>query len=306
MKPDLKKKISGISKNENKVFYIALDELPLTADRTVPSFIPVVRDFINKRSTNEGIFRRCGNHNLIQELGVVFAAPSCAVPPSSTVFEVSGFLKQWLNALPEPLITPSIVSIYLKPNSTDPRSAVETLKHLKPLNRRTVAYIFSIMKAILNDCDKNKMHFANIQSCFITSLTQSQKGKYAPYPFSLLYRVGSLLLNDSETDFILDKNTIDKLLLSPIPQLPSPCPPLNSMPNKVPLPSVAPVSPVAQAPPIKLAARGSSSVQPKESSSKENSDDVQIPKGRASRRASSKAMRYSMPLGGVGVYQEQE
>lgn len=306
MKPSLKSKGSGIKKIEKKVFFMALDDLPLTPDKTVPSFIPVVRDFINKRSANEGIFRKCGNFNLIQELGVVFAAPSCAVPPSSTVFEVAGFLKQWLNSLPEPLITPSVVSAYLLPNTTDPKSAVETLKHLNPLNRRTVAYIFSIMKAILNDSDKNKMHFGNVQSCFITSLTQNQKGRYTPYPFPLLYRVGTQLLNDAETDFILDKNKVDQLLSNPLPQLPPPCPPLNSMPNRIPAPSGAPVSPIAQVP-ARQAPRGSSSVQPKGSQVKDNSDDdVQIPKGRSSRRASSKAMRYSMPLGGVGIYQEQE
>lgn len=301
MKPSLKKKITGISKNENKVFFMSLDDLPLTPDKTVPSFIPVVRDFINKRSSSEGIFRKCGNFNLIQELGVVFAAPSCAVPPSSTVFEVAGFLKQWLNSLPEPLITPSIVSAYLKPTSNDPKQAVEILKHLNPLNRRTTAYIFSIMKAIINDSDKNKMHFANVQSCFITSLTQSQKGRYTPYSFSLLFRVGSQLLNDTETDFILDKDAIDTLISNPLPQLPPPRPPLNSMINKIPIPAVTPISPVPQGT-IKLDARVSSSVQPKENQVKENSDDdVQIPRGRSSRRASSKAMRYSMPMGGVGA-----
>ena len=78
-----------------KVFGLPIEQLPLSQDG-VPAFVPVVRDYICSNAEKEGIFRKCGSHTMIQDLGTLFMCPVCSVPPSNSVYEVSGFLKQWL------------------------------------------------------------------------------------------------------------------------------------------------------------------------------------------------------------------
>lgn len=275
------------------VFSVNLNQLHLTPDGSVPSFLPSVREYIINECHNEGIFRKCGNFSTIQQLGNEFAQNNCQIPSSASVFEVADFLKQWLNSLPEPLITPNIAAQFLKNNTNDPKSAVETLRHLNSLNRRTAAYIFSIIKAVLKQSNINKMHFGNIQSCFVTSLTQSQRG-YPNYQFSLLYNVGSQLLNQDETDFILQGPVLDQLLsqplkpiFPPIPKTVKPAIPVAVVPKRIKI-GKRMNAPVAQTPSFNYRSENVSDF-----SSNENA----FPPHGKNWRMARKLKRFSLPIG---------
>ena len=104
-----------------------LMDLILTPDG-VPTFMPVVVDFLLSNSKCQGIFRKCGSEHAVQELGILFSCPQVAIPPSATVYDVGSFLKKWLRDLPEPLLTPIIANQYFRNN--DPSSVVCVLNIL--------------------------------------------------------------------------------------------------------------------------------------------------------------------------------
>ncbi|OHS97435.1 RhoGAP domain containing protein [Tritrichomonas foetus] len=182
------------------LYRMPIDQL-LLDDNDLPFFIPVVCEFLRKFSHVCGLFRICGSHSMVQNLGVIFDLQDCAVPPNASVHDVTSFLKQWLTQLPEPLIPPNLINDIYNPN--DPDSVVTILNNMPVTNRKCVASIFSVIKAILDNKEINKMDQANLSTCFVNAFTQNMLGLSKPMPFNEFFEKAVAITNEEMNDFIL-------------------------------------------------------------------------------------------------------
>ena len=180
-----------------------LEELKLNSDM-VPSFLPSVCKLISDCSTREGIFRRSGCHLLLKNLNVLFFHPDACLPPSATVDDAAVFLKQWLLALPEPVVSPELVNTFLKRD--EPDSVRIVLQNMSVTSRRTLALIFSTVRDVLAQSAVNKMTWGNVAFCFFGAVTHGSKGvtAFERFPCHYFYMNAVTLLNDDGTDFNLD------------------------------------------------------------------------------------------------------
>ena len=176
-----------------------IESLYLT-NEGVPTFLPIVCNYIKKFKTTVGVFRVSGNHNMIDELILILNCPECAIPPCASVHDVAGFLKLWLINLPEPIITPQIFNEYFIQD--DESSIIKILQNIKPINRKILALIFSTLLCILSNSNLNQMPISNLATCFQTSLTQDFLGLNYHFPFPFFLRTSLLYLNQEETEFI--------------------------------------------------------------------------------------------------------
>jgi hypothetical protein len=183
------------------VYNLALNQLTLN-EQQVPSFIPPVCSYIQEFSKCIGIFRQCGQHLLLQDLGIIFCQSSVAMPPCASVYDAAAFLKKWLRALPTPLVTPAVVNEFF--NVADPDSVRVVLQHLSPTVRRTLAHMCTMIDSVVSNCDVNQMTFKNLAFCLFDNITQGSKNLNAPFPFHFFYQNAILLINETGTDFLLD------------------------------------------------------------------------------------------------------
>jgi len=185
----------------DSVYSSALSQLTLNQDE-VPSFLPSVCAYIRDFSTCIGLFRQCGQHCLIQDLGVLFCHSNAVMPPCASVYDAAAFLKRWVRELPTPLITPAVVNEYF--DSRNPDSVRIVLRNLSPIARRTFAHICTVIQSVVGQCDVNQMTFKNMAFCLFENITQNSKNLARPLPFKFFYQNAMLLINDNGTDFNLD------------------------------------------------------------------------------------------------------
>lgn len=180
-----------------------LFKVPITdllKNNNLPVFIPIVTDFLMSFSGVVGIFRLCGNYTMVQDLGIIFNLPECAVPPCASVHDVASFIKQWLRDLPEPLIPPDLINNVFNPQ--DPLTAISLLRQLPEINRKCLASLFAVLSLVLAQKSKNQMGPANIATCFVGSLTQDSKGLTKHFAFTLFFDTCVPYLNEDGNDFI--------------------------------------------------------------------------------------------------------
>ncbi|KAK8852973.1 GTPase activator activity protein [Tritrichomonas musculus] len=178
----------------------------------VPTFLPVVINYLSSKTKSQGIFRKCGSTLIVKELGILFSCPQVAIPPSSTVDDVASFLKRWVRELPEPLLIPIIVNQHFRNN--DSSSVVSVLSNLPNTNRKCLAYLFHLIKKILDNSKFNLMTFDNIVTCFFISMNQSINGCKFQINFKYFYNISYQLLNDEGTDFDFSREiTYDPICL---------------------------------------------------------------------------------------------
>jgi hypothetical protein len=165
----------------------------------VPSFVPVVCRYIAQNRDTVGVFRLCGNHALVQELGIFLNFPRASLPPSGGVHDAASFLKLWLRSLPVPLITPAVVNQYFEQGN--PNSVSEVIKGLTAVSRKCVAYIMWLMKQVVERANVNQMSFANMGICFTTSLLQNNRGLFPGFRFGEFFEKAVELLKPEGDDF---------------------------------------------------------------------------------------------------------
>jgi hypothetical protein len=185
----------------DSVYNSALNQLTLN-EHQVPSFVPPVCLFIREFSNCIGIFRQCGQHLLLQDLGIIFCHSSVAMPPCASVYDAAAFLKKWLRELPTPLVTPAVVNEFF--NVANPDSVRAVLQHLSQTARRTLAYLCKMIESVVSNCDVNQMTFKNLAFCLFENITQGCKNLDSPFPFMFFYENAILLIDDTGTDFVLD------------------------------------------------------------------------------------------------------
>ncbi|KAH0786952.1 RhoGAP domain containing protein [Histomonas meleagridis] len=191
-------------KKEETIFGMDIHLLPVN-DNGCPIFLPIVIDEIIKNANVQGLFRICGSHRVVQEIGHAALDPVKFVPPPDChIHEYTSFLKQWLRSLPEPILTTEVVNTYYRKD--DPKSVSETLMLLDPLNRRCIALIFKALKAILSKSSVNMMTFQNLDICFNLSFLQTDSPYQYKDDFDFEFFYSTLIkkLNKDGTDFIFD------------------------------------------------------------------------------------------------------
>jgi hypothetical protein len=179
---------------------VTLESLYLNEDG-VPSFVPVVCRYIVQNRETVGVFRLCGNHALVQELGVFLNFPRASLPPSGGVHDAASFLKLWLRSLPVPLITPAVINQYFEQGN--PNSVVQVIKALAAVNRKCVANILWLMRQVVEKAAVNQMSFANLAICFTTSLLQNNRGLVSGFRFCEFFEKALDLLKPDGDDFAI-------------------------------------------------------------------------------------------------------
>jgi hypothetical protein len=182
------------------LFGMPIDQLLLNSSG-VPIFLPMVCNYITQFSETVGLFRRSGSHRLVQELGVIFNLPECAIPPCASVHDMASFLKQWLRDLPDPLISPDILNEMYDVSSED--SVGDVLSSLPDPNRKCLAIISNTLIAVLRKESVNQMGYGNLNTCFAGSLCQNQKGLRKAMPVMKFLESCHAKLNAEKTDFDL-------------------------------------------------------------------------------------------------------
>jgi hypothetical protein len=183
------------------LYELPLEQLTLN-EFEVPFFLDSVCAYIREFSGCIGIFRQCGQHLLMSDLGIVFMYPVSSMPPCSSVYDAAAFLKKWLRALPVPLLTPAVINANL--DLSNPDSVRLCLRGLSTTARRIFAQICTVVESILAKTQVNQMSFQNLSFCFFENITQNSKDLSGSFPFRFFYQNAMLLLNEQRTDFDLD------------------------------------------------------------------------------------------------------
>lgn len=99
----------------------------------IPSFLPLVCNFLTKNAKTEGLFRKCGNHEDIIQLNDSLASYNPLIPDNMSPHDVASLLKLWLNQLPDPLIPPDLINSLMR---TEGKISKSLLEKMPPLARR--------------------------------------------------------------------------------------------------------------------------------------------------------------------------
>ncbi|EAX95633.1 RhoGAP domain containing protein [Trichomonas vaginalis G3] len=175
-----------------------LQSLHLTEDG-VPAFVPECTSFIKKFAKTVGVFRINGNKYYIEELYHVLNHKEVAIPPCCQVHDVSGFLKNWLMNIPEPILIPEVFNQYYVELREE--SIYDVIKNLPQINRKCLAYIFSAINEVFINAHVNQMSMANISTCFQTCLTQDSTRFHNHVPFPKIFQPCVKILNETGSDF---------------------------------------------------------------------------------------------------------
>jgi hypothetical protein len=191
-----------MSRTDETIFGRPLGQLPLTRDG-VPSFLPGVSEFLRAKAATVGIFRLCGNHKIVQDLGRLFTLPECPVPPCASVHDLAAFLKKWLRELPEPLIPPLLLNVVYDPD--DSSTFVPLLNSLQIPARKSLALISGIVAAVLENQAVNQMGASNMITCFAGSFLQESKDLERPLHFHQFMTKCAECLNEKKDDFTVQR-----------------------------------------------------------------------------------------------------
>ena len=168
----------------------------------VPAFLPVCCDFIKDNAKTVGIFRINGQHTVVDDLGVFFFDHHEKIPDNVSVHDIASFLKRWVRELPEPILKPSVVNQYFKPNDTASVSLI--LNTLEIPNRRCLAHIFDMLQCVIENTESNKMTIEALNICFNISLFQlMNNGVPLKINFDNFLNIAVRFLNNDSTDFVL-------------------------------------------------------------------------------------------------------
>lgn len=194
---------------------VPVEYLPTTADR-IPCFLPVLCDFIRKNITSEGIFRKNGNKEKIKRINIALSQHVPKIPDDADIDDVAEFLKTWLFKLPVPLIPESIYNQSYIPN--DAESVVTLVERLPLVNRRCLAVILSIFKAVIDNQNQNKMTMSNLAICVVPALTHNSNAYTVPFQFETIYSKCISHFNKDESDFVFKTQDVCPRLNNYIPR----------------------------------------------------------------------------------------
>jgi hypothetical protein len=117
------------------------------------------------------------------------------------VHDLTGFLKQWLRDLPDPLVSPDILNEMYE--AGDNARVVDVLANIPPINRKCLAVISDLVMTIIGKESKNQMGVGNMTTCFAGSLCQNQKGLVKSVAILPFLEECHRRLNAFKMDFIL-------------------------------------------------------------------------------------------------------
>lgn len=188
------------SRSHPTVFKKPLEDLIMNSNE-IPEFLEILSKEILSQVASEGIFRKCGDQSLVNLMGEQAMKPNFTIPPQSNINDLTSFLKQWLRELPQPILTPSVVKQFYQ--NSELRSTKLILRNLNPINRKSLALLFNIMKEVINNSEVNLMNRSNLFICFTPSILQeSQIIDYGTeFSFENFLDNAISLLNENGNDF---------------------------------------------------------------------------------------------------------
>lgn len=167
-------------------------------DRGVPVFLPLVCDEIVRQANTRGIFRICGDHTIVQELGKAALSKDFWVPRCS-VHDLASFLKQWLRSLPRPILNPALINQLYCDGSEN--SILDILGVVDDVARKCIAIIFATVQIVVDQAAVNQMTFSNIEICFKPSFVQNGCGIMSRFNFKLFFDTCIKYMNPNGDDF---------------------------------------------------------------------------------------------------------
>ena len=178
------------------LYGMQLNDLVLDEKYNVPTFLPIVCDYIKRFAATEGVFRKCGRKTLVNMLGILFNWREVAVPPCANVLDIAGFLKEWLRALPDPLVDRAVLKERYNPDVEE--SVVDFLRGLPMLNRKCLAFVFSTLIEFRKFVNQNRMEDPSIGICLGSCFTRET------FPLIEILLRSERYLNSEGSDFNLE------------------------------------------------------------------------------------------------------
>ena len=180
------------------IFECPIESLPCLDG--VPRFLPLICDFIKARTSTPGLFRVSGSDQKVNQLAIDLFSATPVVPTSVSVHDVCSLLKLWMCRLPFPLISPAVVNeIY---DESNPNTIGDVLMNLPECNRKIVALLVHVVRAVIAKEHENQMGLSNMTTCFWLAMSQGLKGLQKQLSFQTLVEVGGSLLNSQADDFL--------------------------------------------------------------------------------------------------------
>lgn len=183
------------------VYGMPLNDLVLD-ENNIPTFLPVVCDYIKRFAATEGVFRRSGENTFTDKLGYIFNWKECAIPPVATVHDITNFLTRWLSRLPGRLVDLTILQDRYDPN--DESTAIDFLRSLPVINRRSLAVVFSMLIEVLEQQETLPEHLRmspdSLNTCITPCFRAADSGGF---PLVRLLAHTRQYLSEDSTDFVL-------------------------------------------------------------------------------------------------------
>ncbi|OHS93926.1 hypothetical protein TRFO_39894 [Tritrichomonas foetus] len=205
-----KKWTGGHKKDPKTIFKIPINNLQQN-ESGVPIFFDVTCREISKHFDSQGIFRKCGSEDVVNDLGHKAMKQDFQIPQNVNINDCTSFLKKWLRCLPESILTPSIVRVYYR-NS---ESTTVVLSKIDQINRKCIARIFYIMKEVSSRESVNFMSIQNLLICLMPSFLQSlisdnNNNDFGPnFSFSEFFETSLSIINEDGSDFNLPLSDVD-------------------------------------------------------------------------------------------------
>eukprot|EP01094_Clydonella_sp_ATCC50884_P000832 TRINITY_DN1061_c1_g2_i1.p1 TRINITY_DN1061_c1_g2~~TRINITY_DN1061_c1_g2_i1.p1 ORF type:complete len:516 (+),score=135.94 TRINITY_DN1061_c1_g2_i1:138-1550(+) len=160
--------------NPLRVFGIPLTEVLEREGSEVPMVVArCVQDIQKRGLETEGIFRISGTKDSVQRLREAFdrGEGEELILSDYSIHAVAGMLKQYLGALPEPLLTFQLTEKFidllrLQDEDDQLRSAQQLVMQLPHNNRILLLLLLHLLQEVSNNSSKNKMSASNMGIIF--------------------------------------------------------------------------------------------------------------------------------------------
>ncbi|KAM8976869.1 rho GTPase-activating protein 9 isoform 2-T2 [Pelodytes ibericus] len=200
---------------KDQVFGCRLDALCHREDSTVPKFVRLCIDAVNRKGLDvDGIYRVNGNLATIQKLRFVVDRERAVTTDGRYLFPeqlsqeekldldssewddihvITGALKMFFRELPEPLVPFSVFDEFVAAiQMTDAAVRIQTIKelvtNLPQPNYDTLKYIICHLKSVMEHSESNRMTTQNIGIVFGPTLMRPEKELFCNIAANMVYQ----------------------------------------------------------------------------------------------------------------------
>ena len=152
---------------------------PAERNRVVPSFLQRAVECVEQSGlATEGIFRL--SSEAAEFTRICKALDAGRRPLFTDPLDAANFIKAWLRALPEPLLTHALRATWTAAVETGRPSLAECVQALPPANRNVLEVVMHVLREVADRADVNKMTAKNLATLVGVGILESP----AENPFS--------------------------------------------------------------------------------------------------------------------------